>query len=236
MSRRAVVRLPRERRVQDILEAAREVFCERGYEDAAMAEIAARAGVVEGTIYKYFESKRDLVFKVMEAWYEGMVAGFAADLAGISGTRPRLRYLVWRHLRSIRDNPALCRVFFREVRAGENYHRSFIHDQNRRYTSFFAAVLREGLAAGEIRADAPVSLVRDLVFGGIEHHVWNYVYGRGELDIEAVADWIADIVLAGLRPAGATRRGEALARETTRLAAVADRLERLSRPRRGNGR
>jgi AcrR family transcriptional regulator len=236
VTRRAVVRLPRERRVQDILEAAREVFCERGYDDAAMAEIAARAGVVEGTIYKYFESKRDLVFKVMEAWYEGMVAGFATDLSGISGTRPRLRYLVWRHLRSIRDNPALCRVFFREVRAGENYHRSFIHDQNRRYTSFFAAVLREGIDAGEIRADVPVNLVRDFVFGGIEHHVWNYVYGRGGLDIEAVADWIADIVLAGLRPTGEARRGDALARETTRLAAVADRLERLSRPRRGNGR
>lgn len=229
VNRRAIVRLPRERRVQDILEAAREVFCARGYEDASMAEIAARAGVVEGTIYKYFENKRDLVFKVMEAWYEGMVAGFAADLAGISGTRARLRFLVWRHLRSIRDNPALCRVFFREVRAGENYHRSIIHDQNRRYTSFVAAVLREGVAAGELRADTPVSLVRDLVFGGIEHHVWNYVYGRGGLDIETAADWIADIVLGGLRPAVAQRQDDRLARETARLAAVADRLERLAR-------
>jgi AcrR family transcriptional regulator len=230
MSRRAVVRLPRARRVQDILAAARDVFCERGYEDAAMAEIAARAGVVEGTIYKYFASKRELVVKVMEAWYAGLVAGFAADLAGIAGTRARLRYLVWRHLRSIRENPALCRVFVREVRAAENYHRSFIHDQNRRYTSFLAAVLREGVAAGEIRADVPVNLVRDLVFGGIEHHVWNFVYGRGALDIEAAADWIADIVLAGLAPPPA-RRGESLAGETARLAAVVDRLERVARPR-----
>jgi AcrR family transcriptional regulator len=236
VSRRAVVRLPRERRVQDILEAARAVFCARGYEDASMAEIAARAGVVEGTIYKYFENKRDLVFKVMEAWYEGMVAGFAADLAGISGTRPRLRYLVWRHLRSIRDNPALCRVFFREVRAGESYHRSFIHEQNRRYTSFVAAVLREGIARGELRADTPVNLVRDLVFGGIEHLVWNYVYGRGGLDIETAADWITDIVLGGLRPDDARSAGERLEREAARLAAVADRLERLARPRRANGR
>jgi AcrR family transcriptional regulator len=212
MSRRAVVRLPRARRVQDILSAARDVFCERGYEDASMAEIAARAGVVEGTIYKYFANKRDLVVKVMEAWYEGMVAGFAADLAGISGTRARLRYLVWRHLRSIREDPALCRVFVREVRAAENYHRSFIHDQNRRYTSFLAAVLREGVA-------------------GIEHHVWNFVYGRGALDIEAAADWIADIVLAGLAPAPAARRGESLAGETARLAAVVDRLERVARTR-----
>jgi AcrR family transcriptional regulator len=231
MSRRAVVRLPRARRVEDILAAARAVFCERGYEDTAMAEIAARAGVVEGTIYKYFASKRDLVVKVMEAWYEGLVAGFAADLAGISGTRARVRYVVWRHLRAIRDDPALCRVFVREVRAAADYHRSFVQDQNRRYTSFLVAVLREAAAAGEIRADVPLNLVRDLVFGGIEHHVWNYVYGRGTLDVEAAADWIADIVLAGLAPAAAGRRGESLAGETARLAAVVDRLERVARAR-----
>jgi AcrR family transcriptional regulator len=235
--RRTVVRLPRERRVQDILDSARAVFCERGYEAAAVSEIAARAGVVEGTIYKYFESKRQLVFKVMAAWYESMVADFASDLAGIAGTRGRLRYLIWRHLRSIRENPALCRVFFREVRADENYHRSFFHEMNRRYTSFLAAVIKEAAANGEIRTDVPITLVRDLVFGGVEHHVWNYVYGRGSLDIETAADWITDIVLAGLAPAAPkARAGDALARETARLTAVADRLERLSRLRRANGR
>jgi len=57
-ARRIVVRLPRARREQDILDAAHAVFEERGYEAAAVSEIADRAGVVEGTVYKYFESKR----------------------------------------------------------------------------------------------------------------------------------------------------------------------------------
>lgn len=165
--RRAVVRLPREKRVQDILVAAREVFCEHGYDAAAMSEIAARAGVVEGTINKYFESKRDLIFKVMAAWYESMVANFATEPARITGTRARLRHLVWRHLRSIRENPALCRVFFREARADGNYHRSFLHQMNRRYTSFLAAVIEEAAANGEIRADAPIMLMLDAA----EHNI-----------------------------------------------------------------
>lgn len=232
--RRTIVRLPREQRVQDILAAAEAVFSEHGYENASMAEIAARAGVVEGTIYKYFENKRDLVFKVMEAWYEGLVKGFAADLAGITGTRPRLRYLVWRHLRTIHDAPALCRVFFREVRTEDNYHRSLIYEMNRRYTRFVTEVVREAIATGEVRSDTPVTLVRDMVFGCIEHHTWSYVYGRGKVDIEQAADWITDVVLAGLRPAASA--DDALARETRRLATLTDRLERLARPRRGNGR
>jgi AcrR family transcriptional regulator len=233
-ARRTVVRLPREQRVQDILAAAEAVFSERGYENAAMSEIAARAGVVEGTIYKYFENKRDLVFKVMEAWYDGLVRNFAAELAGITGTRPRLRYLVWRHLRTVHDAPELCRVFFREVRTEDNYHRSLIHEMNRRYTRFVAEVVQQAIERGELRADTPVVLVRDLVFGGIEHHMWNYVYGRSRVDVDRAADWITDIVLAGLRPEVAP--ADALARETQRLGALTDRLERLARPRKANGR
>src|SRR3546814_1357501 len=45
--------MTRDERVADILRAARDVFCEKGYEQTAVSEIAARIGVVEGTIYKY---------------------------------------------------------------------------------------------------------------------------------------------------------------------------------------
>jgi len=59
------VRLAREQRVSAILSAALAVFAERGYEAAAVSEIAERAGVVEGTVYKYFESKRALLLTVL---------------------------------------------------------------------------------------------------------------------------------------------------------------------------
>ena len=48
-----------------ILEAAKHVFLERGYGDASMAEIAARAGGSKPTLYGYFRSKEDLFVAVM---------------------------------------------------------------------------------------------------------------------------------------------------------------------------
>jgi AcrR family transcriptional regulator len=135
-ARRAFARLPREQRVGDIIEAARAAFAEHGYESASMSAIADRAGVVEGTIYKYFENKRDLLNRVLAHWYEGMLADEAQQLAGIAGTRNRLRYVIWRHLATIAGDPALCRVFFQEVRAGTDYRASPLHDLNRGYTRF----------------------------------------------------------------------------------------------------
>jgi len=52
LQRRQIFRLSRERRVADIMEAAKAVFLEHGYDAALISEIAARADVVEGTIYR----------------------------------------------------------------------------------------------------------------------------------------------------------------------------------------
>ena len=76
-------RLPRDERVAEIMRAARTVFCSKGYEAASTAEIAAQAGVVEGTLYRYFPTKRDLLIKVVEAVLRGASsADYEAAAAG----------------------------------------------------------------------------------------------------------------------------------------------------------
>jgi TetR/AcrR family transcriptional regulator, fatty acid metabolism regulator protein len=56
------------------MDAAREVFEEKGYDGALISDIAERAQVVEGTIYRYFENKRALLTSVVERWYAGMLS------------------------------------------------------------------------------------------------------------------------------------------------------------------
>lgn len=224
------VRLAREQREHDILTAALAVFAERGYEGTAVAEIAERAGVVEGTVYKYFDSKRALLLKVIEQWYAGMVEDYTSDLAGINGARERLRFIIWRHLRTVHDNPQLCRLMFSEVRSEQDYYDLDLHGMIRRYTKFVVTIVEEGQAALEFRGDIAPVLLRDLVFGCIEHRSWNYISGRGDLNIEETADQIVSILCDGI-VFGANQSD--LRKETERLAAVATRLEKLlenSRP------
>lgn len=190
-------RMPREQRVDEILSSAREVFCEKGYDGAAVAEIAARTGVVEANVYKYFRSKRELLLKVLDHWYEEMFAEYANALESVKGTRARVQLLVERHLRSIKRNPALCRLMFREVRSEEDYPGSSLHAQNRRYTQLLVDELRSGIKAGDLRRDASPALLRDLVYGGIEHHTWAHLCGRGGLNPRAVAKDIVSLLFDG---------------------------------------
>jgi len=53
-----------QKRSAQILEAAARVFAQKGYHAATTKEIASEAGVSEGTIYNYFQSKEDLLLSI----------------------------------------------------------------------------------------------------------------------------------------------------------------------------
>src|SRR5690606_27416048 len=142
------VQAPRRRKAArraEILAAARQVFLERAFDEAAISEIAARAGCVEGTIYTYFRGKRDLFDAVLAEFYDRLVADIEPRLASISGTRDRLTYLIARHLQIVIDDPAFARLIVRESRGQSLYFGSKLHALNRRYAQFLQNALRDGV-------------------------------------------------------------------------------------------
>ena len=196
---------PRRRKADrraEILAAAREVFLDRAYEAASIGEIASRAGCVEGTIYTYFRGKRDLLDAVLAEFYDALISDIEPRLAAISGTRDRLAFLVARHLQIAVDDPAVARLIIRESHGQSEYFGSKLHGLNRRYAQFLVGTIREGIARGELRADLDPLLARDMVFGGLEHWVWNRLGRQRAFDPGRVAGGIVDMLLDGWRVQG----------------------------------
>jgi hypothetical protein len=151
-----------------------------------------------------------------------MFGDYAEDLRGIHGTRARLQFLIWRHLRTLRDNPAFCRLTFNEFRVEKDYHGSTLQSLNRRYTELLVQVLQEGIDSGEIRSGLPATLLRDMIYGGIEHHAWPYLCGHGSLDIDSIAEQVTGLLWQGI-PQKLSESN--LHTETQRLSELAARLE-----------
>jgi AcrR family transcriptional regulator len=196
-ARRASVRLPQEKRVADILAAARRVIAEKGYENALMSEIAEQAGIVEGSLYRYFENKRDLLTRVVDDWFEEVLST-DSGLSSIRGTWNRLRHLTWRSLSAIRSQPALSRYMLLEIRRDPDYRHTRSFKLNRRFTAEVSEVLESAIASGEFRGDVSISLLRDMIFGCIEHSTWKFLRGEGDFDLDAVADGIATVIIHGM--------------------------------------
>jgi len=224
-ARRQVNRLPPERRVADILSAARSVFTEKGYNEALISDIAERAGVVEGSIYRFFANKRDLLVKMVEHWYEDMLAHDEEQFSGVRGTWNRIRFIVHHHLASIRREPALSRLVFQELRPDPDYRKTRLFQLNQAYTHRLVEVVKAAMAAGEFKMDISASLVRDMIYGAVEHRTWSFLRNEGDFNLEETADGITEIVYQGL--AKSTAR-EPIEQTAARLENVAERLETLA--------
>jgi AcrR family transcriptional regulator len=74
-------RVPRAERERQMLDAATEIFAERGYHDASMDEIAAAVGVTKPMLYSYFGSKEGL----FAACTRNAAAGLREELRAVVG-------------------------------------------------------------------------------------------------------------------------------------------------------
>jgi TetR/AcrR family transcriptional regulator, fatty acid metabolism regulator protein len=193
-------------RYDSILEAAKQVFAAKGFEAASIAEIARTAGVSDGLVYRYFQNKRDLLFHVMRVFYERILVDLEDQVARGMRFQERLHRLVARHLEVFVADTDLCRLFISEVRVASDYQGSPIQSLNRRYTSVLLQLVEEGVAAGEVRPEINPRLVRDVIFGAIEHVAWRHVNGRSRLDIPSVARDLTDLIACGIRTTGGERR------------------------------
>jgi AcrR family transcriptional regulator len=106
-------RLSAAERRERILDAATEVFAERGYPAASMAEIASRAGVVASVIYDHFGSKRELAIELLELHGAALIERTITDLEP-APPEELLRTSIDLFYRFMEADPFVWRFLFRD--------------------------------------------------------------------------------------------------------------------------
>ncbi|WP_035718496.1 TetR/AcrR family transcriptional regulator [Gordonia shandongensis] len=109
---RTATRLPRSARRRQLLDAASEIFVERGYHSAGMDEIAIHAGVSKPVLYQHFPSKLDLYIAVLDSHSEKLVAAVNAALLTTSDNRQRVQAAVQAFFDFIDDDNSGYRLIF----------------------------------------------------------------------------------------------------------------------------
>lgn len=176
-----------------ILEAAIELFAERGYE-ASTAEIAARAGVGEATLFRRFPTKDDLIQAIVSMMLEEAATVAASCLEEEDAWRGVERFLYEMAERAAQDhgisdaNKEQCMAS--QALAGER----------RRVLDLTAQLVKRAQKAGVVRDDVAgqdlmflmgaVASIGEVPFPGLREDLWKRYLG---------------IVLDGLRPEGASK-------------------------------
>ena len=213
-----------------ILRSAAELFARHEVDAVTMGAIARRAGVAEGTVYLYFESKVALVHAVVEAFYSGLTEQAAAGVRKIRDTRRRLEFLAEHHVTRLIEQRYILFAFPGKSLSepdGEAYR------LNRTYVAVFDDVIREGVDRGEIRDDVPLWVLRDMFYGSLEYAARTSLLGGKQRDRRdgrrAVRGLMAVLERGVIRPKSdetvELARSSTMEGITARLESVADRLE-----------
>jgi AcrR family transcriptional regulator len=138
---------------QKLLRAALELYTAEGYHATTTPAIAARAGVAEGTIYRHFSGKEQLlneVYRAAQHWARGVVAESESP-----GERPppaseRLQRIARRLIEGAERDPAVARMLFqmRDERHLDEKSREAAREFRAALTQVFAA----GKSDGAVRA------------------------------------------------------------------------------------
>lgn len=206
-------------RTEALLRAARQVFSEQGYQRATTARIAEVAGVSEATVFTYFPGKRELCIQVIKDWYDEISGELERDVPRLHGVHAKLAHVVSAHLVTLlADGSGMCALVLSEGRAAEPELAQVITDCKRRYTAPLMDCLAQAQARGEIRQDMPLRLLRDLVYGSMEHVLWDAITTLRRPRIDTTAAQLTELIWSALMPRDASLTALARFRDEVREA------------------
>lgn len=201
-------------RPTEILEAALEVFTERGLAGARMDDIARQAGVSKGTLYLYFSSKEEL-------FEEAIRDRVARTLEGLATAAPpgdpmlRLERFIeayWAHLR--RPHFAnLYRLIMAELHQFPDLTRFYATEISGRVLGLLREIIQDGVRSGHFRSEDPLVTSRMIVGLIVQHAVWSsrreLFAHLGERSDRDLIEEVGEFIFSALLVPGGTR-GEAV--------------------------
>ncbi|MEM7489460.1 MAG: TetR/AcrR family transcriptional regulator [Pseudomonadota bacterium] len=151
----AAVPIKRGRKYEQVLDGARSVFLQDGYEGASVDAIARAAGVSKATLYSYFPDKRLLFMEVARTECAGQIEETHAILAPEARAEDALRAAGERIVRFILSEfgQAIFRMCVAESDRFPDLGREFFRTGPAVFRGQLEAYLRLAIARGELRID-----------------------------------------------------------------------------------
>ncbi|MDI3481110.1 MAG: hypothetical protein PWQ97_765 [Tepidanaerobacteraceae bacterium] len=151
-----------DRRKTQILEAAIKVFSEKGFEGSTTKEIAKKARVSEGTIFRYFKTKKEILTGLINILTENSLFKFIQEVEDSLDTAQALKNLLKLHYNVITQNYQLLKTIFYEMQFHKELREAFYKE----VVSNTLAVIKKRLEKSDnIREDVPPELAAETLLG-----------------------------------------------------------------------
>jgi AcrR family transcriptional regulator len=190
----------REERRAAILDAALNVFADKGYHNASITDLVQAAGVARGTFYLYFESKSE----VFTALIDELFTRFRSTIVGVD-TKPgapslteQLTDRVLAILTAVQGSRAVARVLFREANVLEPEVHVRARGMEDALLGYLQYSLDNGVRLGLLRVH-DTTLAATVMYGSLRQVIDRYLLSTAdEPDLHHLAHEVVAVAMRGL--------------------------------------
>ena len=194
-------------RPMELLDAALDLFVERGFAATRSEDVAARAGVSKGTLYLYYPSKEELLKAVISHNVVNQIAEGSEIIRRFEGNSAELLAMVlllwWERIGDTRAS-GIIKLMTSEVRNFPEVAQFYVDEVVTPSNQMLAQVIQRGIDRGEFRAvnvpEVVHALVGPLIFLVLNKHSLGACSISFLLQPRLVITALIDMVLNGLVP------------------------------------
>lgn len=189
-----------EEKRDQIIQAATELFAQRGFHGTSIGQICERAGVGRGVLYHYIPSKEFLLFAIHERSAEPFLERARNVVAAGGPPDAILQGLSREIMRSVASYLSEMTVFFHEWRTLQQTNRARwqeVRSKRREFESMVQDAIEEGQRQGIFKEFDP--RLATLAFLGMHNFAYQWLDPKGRLSPEEIADNFFRIFLEGIK-------------------------------------
>jgi len=184
----------KETRPQELLDAALELFIEKGFAATRSEEVARRAGVSKGTLYLYYPSKEELFKAVVRQNLSNLIAEGQEKVASFEGSTSELLTMlmtIWWD--RVGNTPAagIHKVVLAEVGNFPELAQFYTDEVILPADRLFSTTVQRGIDSGEFRPlpvhDVAHALMAPMIFHAVHRHAFGACPAQPGLQVDPVA-------------------------------------------------
>lgn len=199
LNRKERERLARKR---EILAAAERVFAQKGFHSATVDEIANQAELAKGTIYLYFENKRDIFYTLVDEKVDSLMKLAKAEIKRETQSIEQLKRLVKTQLEFFQNNRDFFRIIITEQTRFElgikDEFRKRMMQKHLKYTNIVARIIQSGIEEEVFKPLEPRKVASALI-GIVNGFTFQWLRNAQGESLVSNAGMIIELFLEGAR-------------------------------------
>jgi AcrR family transcriptional regulator len=185
-------------RWSEILDAAGQVFNEKGYQAARIEDIAGRVGILRGSLYYYIDSKEDLLYALSVAGHMSGLSTIEEDEVTRSADAPaRLAAFIERWMAMMPSHPEYSPITERDVRFLSEERRAVVTEMRIEMHGYARRIFEQGIAEHDFDPSIDPGVATNSLFELLNSTI-RWFRPSGRLSHADVGEYYKQLVLRGV--------------------------------------